>query len=61
MDSHAIGRLEEGIGWLKKEVGEIKADVKALNEFKWRVAGGAALLSIMISLGVEIARILADS
>ena len=44
-----IGRLEEFRSWTQKELAEIKTDVKALNQFQWRVAGGAGVLSVIIS------------
>lgn len=49
-----IGKLEEFKEWAKAELTEIKSDVKALNQFKWRVAGGAAMLSIVLTALVEI-------
>jgi hypothetical protein len=45
-----LGKVEEGIEWLKEEIKEIKTDVKALNQFKWKVAGGAVVLSVLSSM-----------
>ncbi len=49
-----IGRLEEFKKYAEKEFHEIKSDIKLLNQFKWRIAGGAGVLSVVISLMVTI-------
>lgn len=50
----SIGKLEGHMEAVKKDVAEIKSDVKALNQFKWRVAGGAAALSIFLTAAIEL-------
>lgn len=61
----ALGRVEgkiESLGQdlsqfklnIKEDLTEIKVDVKLLNQFKWRVAGGAAILSCIITGIVEL-------
>lgn len=49
-----IGKLEEFRDWAKDELAEIKADVKALQRFKWRVAGGAGVLAVLLTILVEV-------
>ena len=49
-----IGKLEEFRDWAKAELTEIKSDVKALNQFKWRVAGGAGVLAVLLTILVEV-------
>lgn len=39
---------------IKQDLAEVKIDVKLLNQFKWRVAGGAAILSLILTGVVEI-------
>ena len=56
MNDHerTLGKVEEGIEWLKNEINEIKLDVKALNQFKWKVGGVALILSIAASILIEV-------
>lgn len=49
-----IGKLEEFKEWVMRDLHEIKSDVKALNQFKWRVAGGAAVLSVLLTVVIEV-------
>lgn len=44
-----IGRLDEFKYTTMKRLDRIETKVDRLNEFKWRVAGGAALLSIVLT------------
>jgi len=45
-----IGKLEEFQSWAKAELAELKADVKALNSWKWKVTGMAGLAAFLVSL-----------
>lgn len=49
-----IGKLEEFRDWAKDELAEIKADIKSLQSFKWRVAGGAGVLAVLLTILVEV-------
>lgn len=49
----SIGKLENMMSVVVNDVKEIKEDVKSLNNFKWRMAGGAAVLSILLTIAVE--------
>lgn len=51
-----IGRLEGKLDLVIEDVREVKNDVKALNQFKWRMAGGAAILSIILTAVIELFR-----
>jgi hypothetical protein len=43
-----LGALLESVAWIKSELAEIKSEIKSLNQFKWRVAGGAALFGLIM-------------
>jgi hypothetical protein len=45
-----LGKLTEGMEWVKSQLVELRSDVRGLNHFKWKVAGGAAAVSIMIGV-----------
>lgn len=53
----AIGTLEERSIQQGKDIAEIKSDVKTLLAFKWKVAGGAAVLSVFLTAVAELAHI----
>lgn len=60
-----LGRLEEfrcsarkEFQDLKDEIHELRAEVKALNQFKWRVAGGAGVLSVFMVVLIELVHFL---
>lgn len=53
-----LGRLQEFKEQTLKELTEIKKDVKALQKFKWRVAGGAAVLSFLLTGFIELMNII---
>lgn len=53
----AVGKIEGAVEAMQSDLGEIKKDVKALNKFRWRVAGGAAVISVLISALVEFLHI----
>ena len=40
-----IGKLEEFREWSKKRFDHIERQLEDLNRFKWKIAGGAAVLS----------------
>lgn len=48
-----VGEIREFKRATLTELGEIKKDVKALNNFKWRVAGGSALLVLILTIAVQ--------
>ena len=45
----SLGKLEGNMEAIKADVKEIKMEVKLLSQFKWRVAGGAAVLSVVVA------------
>lgn len=51
--SRAIGELQGTMRAVQSDVSEIKGDVKGLQQFKWRVAGGAAALAVILTAVVE--------
>ena len=56
MDDRAFGRLEGKVDAIHADLADIKKDVKALQNFKWRVAGGAAVLSFILTSAIELIR-----
>lgn len=48
--------IKESMGWIRSEVAEIKSDVKLLNQFRWRFAGGLTLLSMIVTAIIELSR-----
>lgn len=51
-----IGRLEEFKEWASKEFTEIKAEIRSLNRFKWKIAGGAAVVSGIVAAIIELVK-----
>lgn len=55
-----VNHIDKKVGEVKKEIKQdlaiIKADVKSLNQFKWRVTGVAGFVIFL----VEIARIVVE-
>lgn len=49
-----LGRLQEFKDQTLRELAEIRKDVKALQKFKWRVAGGVAVLSFILTGFIEV-------
>lgn len=49
-----LGELKAFRDQTQKDLAEIKSDVKELKQFKWRVAGGAAVLSVILAAVIEI-------
>lgn len=54
----SLGRMEGKIEAISTDLTEVKADVKSLNQFRWRVAGGAAILSFVLTGIVEVIHLL---
>lgn len=48
--SRAVGRLEGSVESIGKDVRDIKKKVDGLQHFKWKVAGGATVLSIIAGI-----------
>lgn len=55
-----LGRLESKVETICTDVSEMKADVKSLQNFKWRVAGGAAVLAVVLTGAIELFQLLKD-
>lgn len=49
-----IGKLEEFKSTTTERLDRIEIKVDRLQEFKWRVAGGAALLCLLFSVAAEL-------
>ena len=49
MVSRILGRLEEFQNQSEKRFDNIEKKVDRLNEFKWRMTGGAVVLGILVS------------
>lgn len=43
-----IGKLEEFREWAKDEFRELKIEVKSLNQLKWKITGGAAVIAVFV-------------
>lgn len=50
---HMLGQFSEFKRWMEIEMTDLKRKVDDLNSFKWRVAGGAAVLSVILTAVVE--------
>lgn len=51
-----LGELKAFRDQTQRDLAEIKSDIKSLQQFKWRVAGGAAVLSIIMTAVIEFIR-----
>jgi len=56
-----IGRIEQFMEHTRDDLLEIKAvaketsrDIKDLQKYRWKIAGGAAVLSILLTFAVKI-------
>ena len=49
-----IGELREFKRATLEELKEIKKDIRSLNGFKWRVAGGSALLVLILTIAAQL-------
>lgn len=54
MDPQAFDLLKEVIEGIKSDVTEIKADVKTLNEFRWKVVGGIIVFNLIFGFAAQI-------
>lgn len=50
-----LGRLEEFKENALRRLDGIESKISELQKFKWRLAGGAAVLGVIVSLTIEIA------
>jgi hypothetical protein len=53
MDAERLARVEEKVQGIREDVHEMKKDVKALLEFKWRIYGVTALIAFVITIVAE--------
>jgi hypothetical protein len=51
-----MGEVKAQLRYHTQELHEIKSDVKALLQFKWRIAGFAAFAAFIATMAVEIVR-----
>jgi guanylate kinase len=51
-----IGRLEEFKSTVETRLQNIETELKDLNQFKWKVIGGASALSFLLAGAIEIAK-----
>ena len=49
-----VGEFKEFKRVIIEDMKEIKSDIKLLNNFKWRLAGGGAILCMLITIFGEI-------
>ncbi len=54
MEMMLLGELKAFRHQTEKDLSEIKKDIKSLQQFKWRVAGGAAVLSVLLAAVIEL-------
>jgi hypothetical protein len=45
-----LGALEEFMSQAKVDLAEIKAEIKSLNSFKWKIVGASAVASVIGSI-----------
>lgn len=50
----AIGRLEEGLSRMKDDVSDIKADMRTLLTWRWKIYGATAVVSLLASVLFEL-------
>lgn len=48
-DDRMLGELIADVRWIKKEVSEIRTDVKGLTTIRFKIAGGAAVIAAIVS------------
>ena len=53
-DDRAIGRLEEAVSTLKDDVAYIRADVKTLLTWRWKLWGVTAIISVVCTAVFEL-------
>lgn len=53
-----LGELKEFKRATVSELNDIKKDLRALQEFKWRLAGGAAVLAFALTGVIELVRLI---
>jgi len=51
-----VGELKMQARYMTQELAEIKADVKSLLQFKWRLAGFAACAAFIATMIAEVVR-----
>lgn len=56
LDQKQIGILVEQGRWLAKEISELKADVKMLVAWRWKLYGTTAIISMACAGLIEIFR-----
>ena len=49
-----LGRLEEFQKSAERRFDAIESKVDALNQWRWRLAGGLTLVSVLISLSIKV-------
>ena len=40
--------------YIKNDIHEMKADIKALLQFKWQLMGGTVIVSLIVGLAIQI-------
>ena len=53
MDSERLARVEEKVEGIREDLHEMKRDVKALLEFKWRIYGITAVIAFVVTVIAE--------
>jgi hypothetical protein len=48
-----IGEMRQFKRTVESDLKEIKTDIKSLNGFKWRAAGGSALLVLILTIAAQ--------
>lgn len=54
-----VGEIKTQVRFMTQDIHEIKADVKSLLAFRWKVYGGAIVLSILMQVIFHIAEVIA--
>lgn len=54
MNDEFFGEMKEFKRVVLEDLREIKKDVKLLNNFKWRVASGAAVLCFLLTIAIQV-------
>lgn len=53
-EQRILGRLEEFQKNSEKRFDQIEKKLDTLNEFKWRLAGGVTVLSLLLTIIIEV-------
>jgi len=53
MDDERSARLEEQVKAMREDLHDLKADVKSLLEWRWKLYGVTGFIAFVVTVGVE--------